>query len=110
MPRARREDGLTSKNAPSDNASEVKQYLATVTAANYVASPYTARRNLLLIQNTGANQLNIRFGSPAFGGNDEFQLASGDRLPFTDTVPVQSLNLYAPNGDTTVCIIEGLEP
>ena len=96
---------------PHANSSRVQQYLVRLPAAVAVnsVSPATPERNLLTVQNTGANPALLRFEYPVTQDGSDLVLLPGDApLLFDTVVPVQSLNFLSVLG-TTIAVVEGLK-
>lgn len=86
-----------------------KQYGLDATARNERIAPQTPGRLLLVIQNTGANPLLVRFMSDAREDGFDFEIAAGAMLQFDnpETCPEEAINLMSPLG-TTAAVLEGV--
>jgi len=81
-----------------------QQYVIRVTAGESVAgaAPNTPNRRLLIIQNTGANQGNLRFDNQAGSTTGaDFVFVPGQIEKFSDNeCPTDRLNFYSLLGTT----------
>lgn len=91
---------------PLNNA---KQYNVIVPAGQRVSvTPAGARRVLLEIQNTGANEVKYRWENAVQNDGGDFLLAPRERIIYREPCPVAALNLYSVAG-STVAILEVTE-
>lgn len=91
--------------------STFRHYQAHVNSTSQPFSPATKLRNYLAVINTGGNVAYLRFGQDASATtsetNGDIPVAAGQTIEYTDVVPIDSVNLIAPSGDTICSIIEG---
>jgi hypothetical protein len=89
-------------------------HVNTVIANGALAIPHPQnyRRNYFAIYNTGSNIGYLRFGQPckatATMANGDIPVPAGQSIVYVSQVPVDSINLSAPNGATTFSTVEGL--
>lgn len=95
---------------PARNA---KTYSFTTLAGATATRPLPENPNRvsLMIQNTGANLGNVRFGAPVQAPGSDLAFAPGAivKWDFPETCPLESVNLFS-TASTTWCIVEGTDP
>ncbi len=93
---------------PSNDQVTVQTYpfACPVGGASIAASVYNDKRIYLLIQNNGANPLNVRFAQPNQGGANDYEILAGDEKEWDQKIPIDSVNLSSALGTFGV-ILEG---